>query len=52
VLAHEPRGFVVKTESGRIRDGVYALGEITGTALAARAIAAEADALASTLTSI
>jgi sarcosine oxidase subunit alpha len=50
LLAHEPRGFVVQTESGRIRDGVYALGEMTGTALEARAIADEADALASTFT--
>jgi sarcosine oxidase subunit alpha len=48
-LAHEPRGFVVKTDGGRIRDGVYALGEMTGTPLEARAIAAEADRLAPTL---
>jgi sarcosine oxidase subunit alpha len=51
LLAHQPRGFVVQTESGRIKDGVYALGEMTGTALEARAIADEADALASIFTS-
>lgn len=30
VLVHEPRGFVVTTKSGRIRDGVFAAGELTG----------------------
>jgi sarcosine oxidase subunit alpha len=48
-LAHEARGFVVQTEGGRIRDGVYALGEMTGTPLEARALEAEADRLAATL---
>lgn len=48
-LAHEARGFVVQTESGRIRDGVYALGEMTGTPFDARALEAEADRVAATL---
>jgi len=48
-LAHESRGFVVQTTGGRIRDGVYALGEMTGTPLEARALEAEADRLAATL---
>lgn len=29
-LAHEPRGYVVRAERGRIRDGVFAVGEVTG----------------------
>lgn len=50
-LLHEPRGFVVKTECGRVAERVYALGEMTGTPLEARAIEAEADRLASSLSS-
>ncbi len=50
-LAHEPRGFVVQTTSGRIRDGIYALGEMTGTPLEARAIEGEADRVASAIAS-
>jgi sarcosine oxidase subunit alpha len=39
-LAHEARGFVVHTdEAGRIRSGVYAVGEVTGTALHPAAMA-------------
>ena len=45
-LVHEPRGFVVKTETGRIAEGVYALGEMTGTPLDARAIEDEAARVA------
>lgn len=29
-LAHAPRGFVVRAEAGKIRGGVWALGEVTG----------------------
>ena len=29
-LAHEPRGYVVRAERGRIREGVFAVGEVTG----------------------
>ncbi len=32
-LAHEPRGYVVKTERGKIRDHIFAVGELTGTSL-------------------
>jgi sarcosine oxidase, subunit alpha len=38
-LAHEARGFVVRAESGRIRDGVYAVGELVGAALTPEDIA-------------
>ena len=41
-LAHEPRGFVVKTNGGKIRDGVFAVGEVVGTPLTPDAIAREA----------
>jgi NADPH-dependent 2,4-dienoyl-CoA reductase/sulfur reductase-like enzyme len=50
-LAHESRGFVVQTSGGKIRDGVYALGEMTGTPLEARALEREADRLAASLPS-
>jgi sarcosine oxidase subunit alpha len=50
-LVHEARGFVAQTTSGRIRDGVHALGEMTGTPLEARAIEAEADRVASAIAS-
>ncbi len=29
-LRHEPRGFVPQTTRGKIRDGVFAIGEVTG----------------------
>jgi sarcosine oxidase subunit alpha len=32
-LAHEPRGFVAKTDRGKIRDGVFAVGEAVGSPL-------------------
>ena len=41
-------GYVVTTESGRIRAGVFALGEVAGTPLEADAIAKEAQAIAET----
>jgi len=49
-LAHEPRGFFVHTdEAGRIRDGVYAVGEVTGTALHPAAMARAAAAAVESL---
>jgi sarcosine oxidase subunit alpha len=45
-LVHEPRGFVVRTEGGRIDEGLYAVGELAGTAFDAGAIEAEAAAVA------
>ncbi len=48
-LAHEPRGFVVQTDSGRISKRVYALGEMTGTPLEPRAVEAEADRVAASV---
>ena len=48
-LFHEPRGYVVRTEGGRVKRGVFALGELTGTPLDARAIAEEAGRVAATL---
>jgi thioredoxin reductase len=37
-LDHAPRGYVVSAERGKIRDGVYAVGELVGTPLDADAI--------------
>ena len=48
-LEHEPRGFVVRTEGGRIDRGRYAVGELTGTPLDAVAIDAEAARVAATI---
>lgn len=46
-LAHEARGFVVRAGAGgRIRGGVYAFGEVVGTALEPGALAEEARRLA------
>jgi sarcosine oxidase subunit alpha len=45
-LTHEPRGFVVSTSpGGKIRDGVFAIGEAVGTPLEVSRILAEARAL-------
>jgi sarcosine oxidase subunit alpha len=41
-LRHESRGFVVVTEDGRIRDGVFALGEVTGAPLVPDVVARDA----------
>lgn len=46
---HEPRGFVVRTEAGRIRPGIYALGEMTGTPFDATAIDAQAAEVAASI---
>jgi len=48
-VEHEARGFVVKAESSRIAERVWALGEMTGTAFDARAIAAEAERAAAAI---
>lgn len=49
-LVHEDRGFVVQTDqAGRIRSGVYAIGEITGMALDPAAIARAATAAVESL---
>jgi sarcosine oxidase subunit alpha len=45
-LVHESRGYVVQTEKGRIRDGIWALGEACGTALSAAALLSDAEVLA------
>jgi sarcosine oxidase, subunit alpha len=47
-LSHEERGFVVRTgRGGRIRDGVFAVGEVTGAAVEPDAIAAAVREMAS-----
>ena len=46
-LVHEARGFVVKTERGKIRDGVWAVGEVTGAPFDAAVVAKHAADLAS-----
>ncbi|HEX8789809.1 MAG TPA: 2Fe-2S iron-sulfur cluster-binding protein [Polyangiaceae bacterium] len=44
-LRHEPQGYVVETdEAGRIRPGIYAVGEVTGASLEPEAIARAAAA--------
>jgi sarcosine oxidase subunit alpha len=46
-LAHEPAGFTVRTnDGGKIRDGIYAVGEVVGTALDPAAMARAIAALA------
>ena len=45
-LVHEPRGFVPKVARGKIRDGVFALGEVTGIPFDPRAFAAAAEEIA------
>jgi len=45
-LEHEARGYVVRAPGGKIRDGVFAVGELVGTALDAKAVAKEAEKLA------
>jgi sarcosine oxidase subunit alpha len=44
-LVHEPRGFVVRAPGGKIRDGVFAVGEAVGTPLEPEAIMREATAV-------
>jgi sarcosine oxidase subunit alpha len=46
-LSHVPRGFVVRTGAGgRLGDGVFAVGEVVGTALEPAALAQDARAMA------
>jgi sarcosine oxidase subunit alpha len=46
-LSHERRGFVVRTgPGGRVREGVFAIGEVTGAPLDPEALARAAQALA------
>jgi sarcosine oxidase subunit alpha len=44
-LIHAPRGFVPQVDDGRIREGVFALGEVTGAPLEPHVIEAQADAI-------
>jgi 2Fe-2S iron-sulfur cluster protein/pyridine nucleotide-disulfide oxidoreductase len=44
-LEHHPAGFIVKAPGGKIRDGVFAVGEAVGTPLDPEAIAREAAAV-------
>ena len=46
LLVHEPRGFVVRGERGRIAKGIYAVGELTGTSFDAAAITSDASVVA------
>jgi sarcosine oxidase, subunit alpha len=48
-LVHELRGFTVRTNDGRIADGIWATGEVTGVAFDARAIEADAERMVSNL---
>ena len=45
-LRHEARGYVAQTDGGRVRDGVWALGEACGLPFSADALLAEARAIA------
>ncbi|HXN34450.1 MAG TPA: 2Fe-2S iron-sulfur cluster-binding protein [Polyangiaceae bacterium] len=47
-LAHEPHGYVVRAPGGKIRDGVFAVGDVVGTPLALEAIMREAEAVSET----
>lgn len=52
-LAHEPRGYVVRAEaSGRVAEGVWAVGEVRGTALDARVIEQEASRTAAEIAAL
>jgi sarcosine oxidase subunit alpha len=42
VVVHEPRGFVVRTQEGKIADGIWATGEVCGLPLDASALDAHA----------
>jgi sarcosine oxidase subunit alpha len=45
-LVHEPRGYVVRAPGRKIRDGVFAAGEVIGTPLEFRAIMSDAAEVA------
>jgi sarcosine oxidase subunit alpha len=46
-LVHEPKGFVVRADHGRIREHFWAVGEVRGTALEPQAILDDAKRVAS-----
>jgi sarcosine oxidase subunit alpha len=48
-LVHMPHGFVVRAEGGRIAAGLYAVGELAGTAFEAHAMEAEAERVAASI---
>jgi hypothetical protein len=50
-LAHEPRGFVVQTDDGRIADRIWATGEVCGVPFEASAIEAHAYLVAARIAS-
>ena len=50
-LVHEPRGFVVRTQEGRIADGVWATGEVVGISFEPKALDAHAALVASQIAS-
>jgi hypothetical protein len=45
-LRHVASGYVVETEGGKIADGIFATGEMIGTAFDAAAIEADAERVA------
>jgi sarcosine oxidase subunit alpha len=52
-LSHQPRGFLVRQGGGgRLRDGVFAVGEVVGTPLEPRALALAAEAMAEAAQSV
>jgi sarcosine oxidase subunit alpha len=48
-LRHEPRGFVPVADRGKLRDGVFAVGEVVGTSFEAVAFEAAAEEIAGQL---
>lgn len=50
-LIHEPRGFVVRTQDGKIADGIWATGEVCGLPFDATALDAHATLVATQITS-
>lgn len=48
-LVHEPRGFVVAAPRGRIADGVFAAGEMTGVPFDADAMARDAEVVVASI---
>ena len=49
IVVHEPRGFVVRTQDGKIADGIWATGEVCGLPLDASALDAHAALVAAQL---
>jgi sarcosine oxidase, subunit alpha len=48
-VKHEAQGFTVQTDAGQIAPGIYAIGELVGTALNADAIEAESNRVANAI---